>query len=439
LYERNGRTLMVPGSTMKLVTLATAAEAVGWDYQFQTQLLATGPIAGGVLKGDLLIVGNGDPTVLGRGDQGTIDPWIDSLRARGVSRINGRVIADDDTVEEPKPGFAWSWEDLGYAYGALPGALNMAENTLAITVSPGHAPGLPTVVELPAGARDLPVVNRSITGEPGSTENLWSELRPGEPALVVLGTIPAGTLPVLLKVAAGNPTLWFARVIRNGLLASGIDVVGAAVDGDDLLVKPSREGALVLYTHPSPSLSEIAKPLLKDSVNLYAESVLRLATGPDGARTTDVALDAVRRRVEAWGIPKEGLQIVDGSGLSRRDVIAPETLVAILRRLHDPSGASPWMQALPVAARDGTLENRMKGTPAEGNAAAKTGSLSNVRTLAGYVTTADGEPLAFAIMANNFEGRGPAVTATIDALVAGLAAFEREFKMQDMQDSQFTP
>jgi D-alanyl-D-alanine carboxypeptidase/D-alanyl-D-alanine-endopeptidase (penicillin-binding protein 4) len=440
LYERNARTLMVPASAMKIVTVAAAAEAVGWDYRFETRLLATGPIVDGVLRGDLLIVGSGDPSVMGppsRGDEGlgfgeagaggneTAPPWVDALRARGVTRIDGRVIGDDDDVGEPKPGFAWSWEDMGYGYGALPGALNIAENALVITLTPGTAAGLPTIVEVNPPAPGMPVVNHSTTVAADAPRAVWPELRPGEALLSIHGTIPAGSSPVSIVAAVGNPTLWFARVVRNDLLNAGIDVTGDAVDADDLVIGPDRAAATLVHTHESVPLSEVAKPLLKESINLYAEGVLWLATGRDGPRNTDAALDAVRLRLESWGIPREGIQIVDGSGLSRRDVVAPETLVAVLRRFHDGAGTSPWMQAFPIAGRDGSLENRMKRTPAEGNAIAKTGSMSNIRALAGYVKTADGEPLAFAIVANNFEGPGPGVTATIDAIVTRLAAFRR--------------
>lgn len=425
LYQRNPRTLLLPASTMKLVSLVAAVEAVGWDHVFETKMLAAGPVIGGVLKGDLAIVGSGDPSVLGRPGGHAFGPWIDALRGRGVTRIEGRVVADDDALEEPKPGFAWSWEDLGYTYGAIPGALNLAENTLDILVSPATLEGLPATIELPAEARDLPVMNAARTGAAGTRTSLWPEFRPGERALTLNGTIAIGEKPVAIPVAAGNPTEWFARAVRNRVLAAGIDVAGQAIDVDDLPVRPDWTGADVLHTHRSPRLAEIAKPLLKDSINLYAEAMLRLATGPSGLRTSDAGLDAVRARLESWGVPKEGIQIVDGSGLSRRNVVAPETLLAILQRFYDDTGASPFMQALAIAGRDGTLASRMKGTPAEGNAVGKTGSLSNVRALAGYVKTTDGEPLAFAIMANNFEGPGSGVTATIDRLVVRLASFSR--------------
>jgi D-alanyl-D-alanine carboxypeptidase/D-alanyl-D-alanine-endopeptidase (penicillin-binding protein 4) len=425
LYERNPRTLLVPASTMKLVSVATATEAVGWDHTFETTMLATGPVVDGVLQGDVVIAGTGDPSVLGRPDDDSLAAWIDALRARGVTRIEGRIVADDDRLEEPKPGFAWSWEDLGYTYGAIPGALNITENMLEAIVSPARLEGSPAVVELPEHARDLPVANRTRTSPAGTAENVWPEFRPGESTLTLHGTIAVGDKPATVSIAAGNPSEWFARVVRNRLLAAGIDVTGPATDADDLPVKPDWSRAAVVHVHRSRPLAEIAKPMLKDSINLYAEAVLRLATGKDGKRTTDAGLDAARARLESWGIPKDGIQIVDGSGLSRRNVIAPETLVSILKRFYDPSGASPFMQAQAIAGVDGTLASRMKGTRAEGNAVGKTGSLSNVRTLAGYVKTADAEPLAFAIMANNFEGPGSAVTAMIDRLVVQLALWRR--------------
>src|SRR5918996_380144 len=209
LVERNPRTLLVPASTMKLVTLAASAEAVGWDYVFETKMIATGPVIGGVLKGDLAIVGSGDPSVLGRSGADAIGPWLDALRARGITRIEGRIVADDDAREEPRPGFAWSWEDLGYTYGAIPGALNLAENKLEILVSPATLEGLPVTIELPAEARDLPVLNAARTGAAGSRTNLWPEFRPGQPILTVNGTIAVGEKPFAMSVAVGNPTEWF--------------------------------------------------------------------------------------------------------------------------------------------------------------------------------------------------------------------------------------
>ena len=433
LFDLNPRTLLVPASTAKLVSVASAAEAVGWNYRFQTTLSLSGDIVNiveggqqdlGVLTGDLLVTGSGDPTIGGRaGDD--LSAWIDALKARGIRRIRGRVIGDDDSVEEPRPALAWTWDDLGYPTGVLFGALNLAENRTSVTVGPGISAGAPASVIPDAFAEGRPLSNRAVTVEPGSVQLLWPEQRPGENALTIAGTIPAGAAPIRLQISAGNPTLWFASVLRARLIAAGIGVTGGAFDIDDLDAPLDRGAFTIVHVHRSRPLAEIVQPLLKDSINLYAEAVMRLNTPPDAFPTNDAALEGLRRRLAGWGIPPEGAQIVDGSGLSRRDVVTAETLLTVLRRMHDPGGTSPWMTGLPVAGIDGSLQTRMRGTSAEGNVRAKTGTMSNVRSLAGYVRTRDGERVAFAILVNNFEGTGAQANAAVDAIATRLAAFTR--------------
>ena len=214
-------------------------------------------------------------------------------------------------------------------------------------------------------------------------------------------------------------------MLRRRLIASGIEVSGPAADGDDINI-PSRDAAAILYTYRSHPLSEIVQPLLKESINLYGEAVQRLNASGPLPHTNDQALDGIKQRLLSWGIPVEGFQIVDGSGLSRRDVISAETLLTVLVRMYDPAGTSPWMRALPMAGMDGTLAARMKGTPGENNVRAKTGTMSNVRSLAGYVTTRDSEPLVFVAIVNNFEGTGAQANAALDAIAVRLASFSRE-------------
>ncbi len=425
LVELNARTLMVPASVAKIVSVATAVDAVGWDYRFATTLRAAGPVADGVLQGDLLIVGSGDPAIGGRGGD-DLSTWVAALKTAGIRRINGRIAGVDDVFEEPRPGFAWSWDDLGYSTGAIFSALNLAENRLTVTVSPGALAGSPTAIAVNPEAQDVPLMNRSVTGAAGSQQLLWPEIRPGETQLTVAGSIPVGARPAALSVAAGNPTAWFAGVLRRQLIASGIDVGGGAVDADDIVASDFLpDEAAILYTYHSHPLSDIAQPLLKESINLYGEAVERLNAAGPLPHTNDQALDGMKQRLLMWGIPADGFQLVDGSGLSRRDVLAPDTLLAILVRMYDQRGMSPWMTGMPIAGVDGTLDARMKGTPAENNVRAKTGTMSNVRSLAGYVRTRDGEPLAFVIMMNNFEGTPAQALAAIDAIAVRLASFSR--------------
>jgi D-alanyl-D-alanine carboxypeptidase/D-alanyl-D-alanine-endopeptidase (penicillin-binding protein 4) len=425
LFELNPRTLLVPASVAKIVAVATAAESVGWDYTFTTTIRATGPIADGVLHGDLVVTGSGDPTIGGRAGE-DVAGWIETLKAAGIRRIDGRVIGDDDAVEEPRPQLAWAWDDLGYTTGALFGALNFAENRLAVLVSPGAAAGLPATVSVEPHASYRALSNRIVTGPPGSPQLLWPEQRPGEQYLTVAGSIPAGASPARLVVSAGNPTFWFAAALRNRLQRAGVEVAGEAWDIDDVMPKPDATAGIVLHTHRSRPLAEIVQPLMKESINLYAEAVMRLNTPRGMFPTNDAALEGFRSRLLQWGLPPDAQQVIDGSGLSRRDVISPDALLHVLRRVQDPAAASPLVRALPVAGLDGSLANRMKGTAAEGNVRAKTGTMSNIRSLAGYVTTADGERLAFAAMVNNFEGTGAAANQALDAIAVRLASFSRQ-------------
>ncbi len=425
LLELNADALLVPASAAKLVTLAAAAEAVGWTYTFETTLTTVGSIEEGVLRGDLVVSGTGDPTIAGPGGKG-LDSFVDAVRARGISRITGRIVGDDDGTEEPFPRFAWAWDDLGYAYGALPGALNLGANVVEITLAPGARPGLPAALTVGIDARELPITSKVDTGLAESIAHLQPVLLPGGLGLRVLGTLPAGTPAITFPVAVGNPTHWFATMLRQRLREAGIETDGPPVDIDNLTDSSVAGPSSLVHVHRSPPLAAIAEPMIKDSLNLYAETVLWLATGPGGVRTTDEALDAVHVRLAGWGVADGHHQLVDGSGLSRRSTLTARALVTVLERLYDPTGASPWMRALPMAGRDGTLDSRMGGTPAEGNLLAKTGSMSNIRSLAGYVRTRDGEPLAFAILVNHFEGPGSAADAAVDRIAVALASLSRD-------------
>ena len=269
------------------------------------------------------------------------------------------------------------------------------------------------------------LANIAVTGAAGSPQQIWPEQRPGDPFLTIAGSITAGAPPARLSVAVGNPTFWFASVLRNRLQAQGVDVTGDPWDIDDVQPRPDRARAEVIFTHRSKPLREIVQPLLKESINVYAESVMRLNAMPGPVLTNDAALAGFGKRLAAWGIPTAAQQQVDGSGLSRRDTIAAETVLAVLRHMHDASGSSPFVTALPLAGVDGTLSERMKSTPAAGNVRAKTGTMSNIRSMAGYVKTRDGETLAFVAIVNNFEGTGASANQALDSIAVALASFSR--------------
>jgi D-alanyl-D-alanine carboxypeptidase/D-alanyl-D-alanine-endopeptidase (penicillin-binding protein 4) len=232
---------------------------------------------------------------------------------------------------------------------------------------------------------------------------------------------------VIRNVAVDNPTIYLASAIRDGLIAGGIDVHGAAIDIDDLTVVPPRTEGTLLVSHESAPLAVLAETMMKSSQNLYAESLLKaLGARSSGLGSADAGRTAVQATLQAWSVEPGEVQMADGSGLSRYNLVTANALVTILTRVHeDDRLREAFEHTLPIAGVNGTLEQRMKATAAAGNARAKTGSFTNARAMAGYVTSADGEMLAFSILANNYAVSTELIDRTSDAIINALAQFSR--------------
>lgn len=426
LYARDPNKLLVPASTMKIVTLAAAVERLGWDYRYETTAMALGPLEDGVLGGDLLVVGSGDPTIEGWEGNPSIDRWADELKARGLRRIDGRVIGDDNAFEDEGLGHGWMWDDLAASYSAPVSALQFNQNSAQVTVTPGPSTGDRPAVEVRPPWAPLTIRNLLTTTPPDTRPSLT--IRPAErsPVMELSGGVPAQSGGLTRTVAVPNPTLYFAIAVRDALTRHGVDVVGTAADLDDVELLPDRRNAVVLGAHTS-LLRELAMAMMKMSPNLYAESLLKtVGAQASGKGSTDAGRAAIQATLTDWGIGKDEFVIADGSGLSRYNLITPRAMVAVLARIYgDERHRGPFLEVLPLAATDGTLAGRMNGTAAQGRVRAKTGSLTNARALAGYVTTVDGEPVAFSIMANNYNAATSTVDAVTDAVVVALAEFSR--------------
>ncbi len=428
LYSVNAGKLFMPASNMKIVTLAAAADRLGWDYRYDTRLFASAPVADGVLRGDLLVVGSGDPSIVDSADPSArvFDQWAERLAAGGLRRIDGRLVADGRAFQGERLGAGWTWDDLAEGYAAGIGGLQYNENQVRATIAPGLAVGDAVIVSLEPAASGLLLHNELTTTPADTAASVEARRLPGSNDVELRGSVPMGSAPRVRALSVDNPALFFASVLRHTLIAHGIDVRGPAVDAGDLRDAPSRERATLLLQHRSPPLSELGIALMKISLNYDAETFLKTMGAVEGTPTIDRGREAVRPIVEGWGVEAGGLIMRDGSGLSRYNYVTPATLVAILthvdrdRRLRDP-----FVATLPIAGRDGTLARRMAGTRAENNARAKTGSLSNARALSGFVNTADGEPLVFSILANNFDTAAPLIEQTADAIVVRLAEFSR--------------
>lgn len=428
IVERNPRSLVMPASNMKVFTIAAAAEKLGWDYRYQTTLESAAPVVNGVLMGDLVVRGSGDPTIGWRDGVGqkTFDEWAAQLRAAGISSISGRVIGDDDLFDDVEIGNGWSWDDLAYGYAAPVNALTFNESYVRITARPGPTVGSRAAIELTPAQHGFEVVANVTTSEPDLPETLDVRRERGSATLDVTGTVPLGSeQPAVVNAAVENPTLFFARALRAALIGRGIPVTGEAADRD--LLAPGDPAHLEaefrrIAIHTSPALAEIGRTFLKVSQNLYGELLVKTLGRTAGEGSVGRGQSVIRETLDGWSVPRDSYILADGSGLSRLNFLSAEALVRVLEHMHkDPRHRQSLLNALPVGGQDGTVRNRLKAAWTTGQVHAKTGSISNARALSGFVTTRSGETLVFSIIANNYSLPSWRIERVIDLIVEIIA------------------
>ena len=427
LYALNARKLMMPASNMKIVTLAAAAEALGWDYRFKTTLEADDDVESGALKGNLIVRGGGDPTINSRDNRAraVFDEWAAALKAKGITRINGNIVADASAFDGRGLGQGWSWDYLEAGYAAPSSALELNENIATLTIRPGAKAGDAAQLELPPST-GLGLLHHVVTGEAGTATAINLERVSDSSNLDVTGSIAADAKPATREVAVMNPAMYFAHALTLALIERGIAVRGVPkVFQPSTLLTPLPRTTIV--ESQSPPLRDIATTMMKVSQNLYAETLLKAIGTAGGATGTAGGGRAAAQKIfEGWGILPGSYVQADGSGLSRYDFVTADMIATLLERMHkDPKHHDAFLATLPVAGKDGTISTRMKNTRAEGNAAAKTGSISNVRALSGYVRTQDGETLVFSILANSFTIPAATVNWIADVAVERMANYSR--------------
>jgi len=425
LYSRNADKLFMPASNMKIVTGAVALAQLGPDFTWSTSLFARGPIRRGVLEGDLVVRGDGDPSISShmRGDAMIpLRDLADSLRAHGVTRIRGRVVAAPSPFTDSPLGYGWDWDDLDEPYGAGVDALYFNEGFAEVLVRAGARAGDPVrATPRPAATYPPLIVQATTVARPTSASDSAShrtQLTIGydssHAGVGVRGTIVAGDTAVLQIAFRDHPAA-FVAALREALGNRGITVDGRATD------TTARADSVVSLR--SPTLREVFPFFEKPSQNQIGEllfkSIARKATGIGRA---DSAQQVISRQLLAWGAASDGYAVRDGSGLSRHDYVSPRTLVKVLDAARRHPDFHVFFDALPVAGVDGTLENRMRGTPAQGNVHAKTGYIDKARSLSGFVTTADGRLLIFSALCNNYSVPTKAVERVQDALAVRLAS-----------------
>ncbi|MGH9859594.1 MAG: D-alanyl-D-alanine carboxypeptidase/D-alanyl-D-alanine endopeptidase, partial [Candidatus Acidiferrales bacterium] len=455
VFEWGADQYFTPASNTKLYTTALAMATLGPDYRFRTTIETNGAVdAQGRLIGDLVLVGRGDPNLSPRklpydrevetdgAAEKILAQLADQVVARGVSQIEGDVVADDSFFPYERYPSGWAIDDMLWRYGAPVSALAVNDSVVTIELRPALKVGAPVWMGVEPWANFYELRGAVMTGTAGSARQLRVQREPGSHVIDINGTLPLGYPPEKINIAIEEPAEHAAALLRRLLEARGVRIYGttraqhrslpppgmlapmmtevAAAPGGGA-VDGAVEPAAVLAEHFSLPLIESVTVINKVSQNLHTEMLLRTAsreTTGDGG--TEAALQMAEEFQESIGIAEGDVRLHDGSGLSRRNLVTPRATATLLRW----AAAQPWGEAfrasLPVAGLDGTLEDRMKDTSAAGRVWAKTGTLDNVNSLAGYAETLSGRRLIFAIYGNlhNLRGRRPA--SVIDAVCVAM-------------------
>lgn len=444
VYERNAEKLFVPASNVKLFATAIALRRLGADYTFKTAVVAEGFVDDqGTLTGDLRLVGGGDPNFSSR-----ILPYrkkedyaADRLRparqlARkiqeaGIRRVTGDLIGDDSRYVWQPYARGWSYADTLQSYGSPASALVFNDNIIDVHVTPGSVGAAARMRVVP----DLPFfqfANRSATVSGRHVERRLS-FRRGELAdeLVLAGQIPSRSRGRTFQLAARDPARYAAMALRAALEDLGVAIEGAITSKHlfpdrlrslrSLPKQDSRSAGDAVAEVTSVNLAEAIRVVNKDSQNLHAEMLLReVALQESGVASQEAAVASMRRFLAEIGVRSGEFFLRDGSGLSRHNLLAPRGTVRLLEYMWRSDDREAYLNSLPVAAHDGTLDWRFRQAATRGRIRAKTGSMSHVLALSGYAEGASGETLAFAIFANNFGINSSSTRQLVDAIASTL-------------------
>lgn len=417
LYGRNAERAFLPASNQKLLTSATALDILGSTHRYETVLHYNGSANGGVMKGDLIIEGSGDPTFGSLEVQGD-DPlmeWAERLAKMGVERIEGRLIGDDDAIDDDPYPEGWSVNYIttqkGRHMGNPSGGLVYRDNVVPVSVD-ATQPGSPPTVEIePKNA--VSIDNRATTSSRWRGNTLQVNRTFSTNELVLTGSV-ARTYNGTIAVPVSNPTSFVLQSFDRRLQEAGIETDLTYVDVDDLQEPPDRGSPLfVEYSRP---LSDIVTVMNKESNNFYAEQVFR-SFGWGGSVTG--AARRTKSFLQRANIDTRKLQISDGSGLSRKDLLTPKAMVQLLAFMSTHEERDAFIGSLPRGGeRRTTLDYRLHNT----NVRAKTGSLQFVRALSGYTERPNGNRVAFALFANNYTSPSYEIARTIDEIVRAVTS-----------------
>jgi len=398
---------LTPASVMKLITTATAMRMLGPDFRFKTRFGYTGRIdhKTGTLKGDLILKGGADPAFYSEyfltDYLGVFERWAYQLKQLGITKVDGNIIGDASALDDTAIPGGWIWEDMGNYYGAGVYGLTFADNMYRIHFnSPAVAGEQTQITSIQPETPGFLLDNRVVSSDVNSDQS-YIYGAPYAQHQMAMGTIPKNRKDFVVKGAMPNPPLEAADSLRKVIEKLGIEITGQATacfTGDNGEFHQMAE-------QESPALQDIIDTTNHESVNLFAEHLLReIGRKASGKPTLDEGLKAVKSFWQDRGVYLQGFYQTDGSGLSRSNAICPRTLVEVMVNMYSTSDDEAFFNSLPLAGEDGTLQYYFQGTPLDGKLRAKTGSMERVRSFAGEFTNSNGHQLFFAVIVNNFSG-----------------------------------
>jgi D-alanyl-D-alanine carboxypeptidase/D-alanyl-D-alanine-endopeptidase (penicillin-binding protein 4) len=453
LYQQNAEKLFTPASNTKLFTTAAALALIGPDYTFKTSVETTGVLdTHGRLNGDLVLIGRGDPNLSGRElpyDLRTqrndhpikvLEDLADSLVQKGLKYVDGDIVADDSYFAFERYGEGWSQDDLVWGDGAPVSALTINDNVVFVNILPADRAGERAFVTIAPFADYYRVDNRILTTPAGTTRRIFFNREPGSTSLTLWGEIPIDDRGANEALAIEDPAAFASALFRSLLEKRGVTVYGrdrsrhtelAGLSTFSVTATAEARGGegdrprfgtenqnLVLASFESKPLLEDIRVINKVSQNLHAEILLRLLGRQRGtSATVESGLEVVRGFLTRAGVPSEQYLFYDGSGLSRQNLVTPHAVTELLSYAWKQPWGPAFQDTLPVAGIDGSLADRLRGTPAQGKVHGKTGSLGGVKTLSGYATTTRGDQVAFSILTNNLTAPSKKVTDAIDDIL----------------------
>jgi len=435
LFGRNPRQLFIPASNTKIVVAAVASALLPPDWTVKTSVYANGPVAGGVLQGDLVLYGRGDPTfgkhcfdtdTLREGACETdsftrLRELAESLRARGVREIRGDLVGDGSYFEPGTIHPSWETFDLNWWYAAPVSGLGFNDNSVDFTWGPGTTPGTPAVITMSPDLGDVIFENRTLTVPPGGKSDIGDRFFrvPGTMHVWAEGTASLDVPTQIESFAMPDPNLYTALALRQVLQEAGIAITGATRSTTDSLLFRQARSMPPLAEITSRPLREWVFPILNRSQNWFAEMLLKQLGRQFGrAGSWDEGL-AVERRflIDSVRVDSTEFSLVDGSGLASGNLVTPLAFTRILRYIRAHPRGRTFMAGLPQAGQVGSLRKRFADTPLAGRVRAKDGSIGGVNSLSGFIERPDGRVLTFSVQANHHAQAGRAVMAAIDSVV----------------------